>query len=553
MQARHPEMTPDAMHEAAMQAVHANAAHADVLGRESAQLAIKAGRRAMKREEFKAIAEGIIASENHRDVNHDSYVKAEQKYHRAAADELLKTAPDYTMAFQLNQRAELAHACYRAASEAEDMVADMGKLMQRVGKTEIQKRVGLAGGYMVTAKDGTYMMTMSPEEAASFAKEKEGTTESFLKAIQRMEDVWSDKPTRYDLTTGAVSDMHDQARSLMHMADLAHKVRVAGEAEELSEVVADLTDSQAEAAKGGRVVVPRRKGNPYQFRTWLRQFDAGNRTIAGICRSLDDEKANGYHWNTINRPLNDAANNETVRKIANMKETKDAFDVWGKRGQRGNVYIPEIDEHLDLETRIGVALYSGSVHGMERMATRDGWDANKVRAIVGTLDKDDLKLVKTIWANLEKKWPEISEVHQRINGIPPDKSPTIPVQTKFGTIDGGYYPIVYDKDVGSRAFELTLQKPRESMTGNPKAGFAISRVDTTGLKLQYGFDALFRHNDETAHYLSHAETAQNLNKIINNRNFSQSVIDRFGRPTYEALAERIKNVLEGPRGPQNSF
>jgi hypothetical protein len=546
-------MSPDAMHEAAMQAVHANSAHADVLSRESAALGLKANRTPIAREQFKSIAEGLVMEANYRDVNHDSYVRAERQFHNGAADELAKPNPDYGKAFQLNQRAELAHASYRAAMEAEETIADTVKLMRRALKTETRQMLGHAGGYVVTGANGERFTTMDQAAAQAVATETKGTVENFRQAMDRMTEMWKDKPTRYDMTMGAVHDLHQEATQIMHMAKEAHTVLIEGKREELKETVADLTDSQREAAKGKVVPVPRTKGNPYLFRQWLRQFDAGNRTLAAICRSLDNEESGGKHWNDIVRPLNDAANDETVRKIANMKETKAAFDVWGKRGQRQSVFVKEIGEHLDLENRITVALYAGTKEGMERMTTGDKWDRGQVEAIIKTLDKDDIRLVTTIWGNLEKKWGEISATHQRLTGIPPEPAVRQPVQTAFGTIDGGYYPIRYDGDVGARAFELSLDKSRESMTGAPRAGFAVKRVETTGMRLMYSFDALFRHNDETAHYLSHAEAAQNLNKILNAPGFQASTVDRFGIETYKALMERVKNVLEGPRGPQNAL
>ena len=553
MQGRHPEMSADAMHEAAMQAVHANSAQADVLSRESAVLALKANRTPIAREQFKGIAEGLINDANHRDINHDSYVRAEKQFHNAAADELAKDKPDYTLAFQLNQRAELAHACYRASMEAEETIADTVDLMRKGLKREVRQMIGRAGGYVVTGAKGESFVTIDPKAAAQVAEETKGSTESFLQHYDRMTATWKDKPTRYDMTMGAVTDLNRDATQIMHLAKDADTILREGKAEKLSEAVADLTDNQREAAKDKIVAVPRTKGTPHLFMQYLRQFEAGNRTIAGICRALDGEKGGGYHWNLINRPLNKAGDNETVRKLANMAWAQGAFKDWGKRGVRGNLHIPEIGEALDLENRIAVALYAGTKEGLERMMTGDKWSRGQITAIIKTLDKKDLGLVKAIWAHHEAAWPEISATYKRLNGIEPKRSFTIPVETAHGTVDGGYYPIQYDGEVGARAYELALQRSHEAAGGTPKAGFTVSRVETTGLRLQYGFEALFRHNDETAHWLSHAETAQDLNRIINDKRFMQSTIDRFGVTTYDALRERVQNVLEGPRGPQNAL
>lgn len=554
VKAQHPELSPEALHQAAMEAVHANNSHADVLSQESAALAIHALKKPIPQEQMKAIAERMVDETNHQDVNPEAHLRAEQRASDASTKAFLEVPPDYTAAFLHKQRQELSHALYRASMEAQGVIDDCAKLMKRMRKVDALSVLGHAGGFVITGKNGERLITVDPAEAQALAKEYDGTVENYLQAMTRMLEVWNDKPTRFDMEYGAVHDFYREAAAIQHQAKQAFDIITGDRKEKLADVLRDLTSRQEETSKGKVVIVPRdKKGFAWLSKTWLRQFDAGNRTLAAIAMELDGGRPGGPHWEHIVRPLNDAANDEQIRRIQNSQEMTDLIKAWGKRGRKESVYVPAVGENLSLETRIGVALNAGTKPNLERMMTGDGWDRSQIAAIIMTLDKSDLELVKGIWAHLEKKWPEISALHQRLTGIPPAKKETLPIETAYGTMDGGYYPILYDKDVSARAFELTLDKPTNPTLGQPKAGFVENTVKTTGLRLQYGFSALFRHDSDTAHYLSHAEAAANLNKILNSPDFRENVVRRFGMETYKAMTERVRNVLEGPRGPQNAF
>jgi hypothetical protein len=556
MQVRHPEMTQDAMVQAAMDAVHENAAHADVLNRESAALAIKANRRPIRQEEFRALAQQMIELQNHRDVDADTYLRAEKKYSDEATKQFLLANPNYTAAFLAKQHEEMAHASYRAAMEAEDVIEDTSDLMKTMAGRDARSMLGKVGGYVVTGKNGERLITTSADEAMSFAKEYEGTTESFLAHADRMTELWKDKPTRYDLQMGAVADLRDDAASLLYKARQANRIMVAGKQEELDQAIGQALKTQEEAIEVPDFMrpkdVPRIKGPAWQLGKFFRDFDAGNRTLAGIAKSLDGEQVGGWHWEHLVRPLNEAGNSEDSRDIADKQAMRDLFKTWGKSGRKDTVLIPSIGEHMDLETRVGFMLNAGTVEGMERMRTGDHLTNEQIRDVINTLDEKDVALVQGIWDHVGSKWPEVSATYQRINGVPPVKAKEIPVRTKFGTIDGKYYPILYDKEVSSRAMEISLDRFAHSLTGKLDPGFAKSRVDTTGMRLQYGFQALFRHLDDTSHYLSHADAADSVNKIVSNPLFAASVIRRFGRPTYEMMMDRIKNAVQGPIGPRNA-
>src|SRR3546814_2010142 len=64
---------------------------------------------------------------------------------------------------------------------------------------------------------------------------------------------------------------------------------------------------------------------------------------------------------------------------------------------------------------------------LDRILTKEEWDY-----IQGEIDI------------INDLWPQIEEMERRINGIAPPKVEALPIVTRHGTYNGGYYPLVAD-------------------------------------------------------------------------------------------------------------
>src|SRR3546814_20527698 len=62
---------------------------------------------------------------------------------------------------------------------------------------------------------------------------------------------------------------------------------------------------------------------------------------------------------------------------------------------------------------------------LDRILTKEEWDY-----IQGEIDI------------INDLWPQIEEMERRINGIAPPKVEALPIVTRHGTYNGGYYPLV---------------------------------------------------------------------------------------------------------------
>ena len=547
---RHPEMGPDALHESAMDSVHANSAHADVLNRETAALAIKAGRRAIPREQMRQVAQGIIDRTNQEEVRRDIYEMAERKASREAVDAATGANPDYTGAFLAAQRAELNHHLYRAAMEAEKVIANADTLMKRGATLTTRQMLGKSGGRFGVGADGTRMALDSDEQAQAFIAEHGGTVMTYEQAFDQLRDFYEDRGQWKGLDYGQVKDFVDEAKMVLHRARESFNLMVDGKREKLDEGLAESSRVQRESTGGKQVIKPLAEGWRWRLAKGIREGDAFMATLSAIVRQMDDDQADGWHYRNLLRPLTDAANDQLERQIVNSKHLRELLDAHGKRGEFGKtLFIPEINAHMSLENRLSVLLQSGSTRSKERVMTGYGWDQAQMDAIVRTLDQKDIALARGIWDMHNAFWPHIEALEHKLNGIAPEKRDSIPVQTAFGTIDGKYFPIVPDADRSARAAQLSLDpNPPMLGSGTPRKGFTKKTVESTGIPPRLDLGAVTRHNDDVAHFLSHAEAIDNLNKLINNSEWKAMVTANFGVDAWKMIADRVDTVARGARG-----
>lgn len=178
--------------------------------------------------------------------------------------------------------------------------------------------------------------------------------------------------------------------------------------------------------------------------------------------------------------------------------------------------------------------------------------------VLSELDKRDWATVTKVWNLMGAHYEDESGVKERTTGIPLGKlaHKSFTVKGKDGNtyhLSGGYYPVVYDADQSVRANDLEQMDALKSMApgvarmGQGK-GFTKSRATTvTDRPLSLSFDVIGNKGGEMMHYIAFRETALDVNRIINNREFSKAVIDSMGMETYRALQSWATDIWQPPK------
>jgi hypothetical protein len=186
----------------------------------------------------------------------------------------------------------------------------------------------------------------------------------------------------------------------------------------------------------------------------LESFFLSHLPLGSILREMDGFKDGGFLFENVMRPIDEAGNAEAVRleqaTMAVMDLYRGAYkgeesSLWEKR------YLPEIGDSLTRWGRLMAALNWGNEGNRQRLMSGFGWTPDQVGAILNTLDERDWKFVQGMWDHINSYWPEIAAKQKRVTGVAPDQVEAAPVQTRFGEMKGGYFPIVYENRLSARA------------------------------------------------------------------------------------------------------
>lgn len=194
-----------------------------------------------------------------------------------------------------------------------------------------------------------------------------------------------------------------------------------------------------------------------------------------------------------------------------------------------------------------VALNMGNDGNRAALKGGFGWDDVQLARITDSLTAEDWTMVQRIWDYIDRLYPQLDAAYQAVNGLPMKKVKARRVQTKFGMLKGGYFPLVFDQALSDRAAQQ--QETDAMMNGaaalirsvKPSDGFTMDRK---GGKLppKLSLSVLSRHIQDTCHYATHAPVIHNIRKITQNKGFRDTLEDKFGEDVLVQLQPWLNNI-----------
>lgn len=130
----------------------------------------------------------------------------------------------------------------------------------------------------------------------------------------------------------------------------------------------------------------------------------------------------------------------------------------------------------------------------------------EARAILDTLTKQEWDFIQGTWDYISSYKPQIEALERQLTGKTPEWIEPSPVETKYGTYAGGYYPAKYDRMLSTRsdAYEA-LADLRQAMKGTfgssvTRNGYAKARADAVvGRPILLSFSTIQAHLNEVIH------------------------------------------------------
>ena len=270
-----------------------------------------------------------------------------------------------------------------------------------------------------------------------------------------------------------------------------------------------------------------------------------------ILRRLDGGKggpAEMYIYDTINRArqhFNERLESETMRLAKNVAlySRKELYKIRNERGyQVGDA------RNLTKEQVMALALNWGTERNRQRAI--ETVKANEVeieRLFQDVLDDRDWEFIIREWEQINSFYPERSAVQERMTGNPLKKEEGITFRIGGRTIEGQYYPIMYDPKTSGKSSNHEMEDIAQSfMSSNATFGYGMSatksRLDKVKDKqLLLSLDVIPRAITESINHIAMREAVTDVNTLINRKEFADYVTNKLGASEYQYLRQWVRD------------
>jgi hypothetical protein len=270
-----------------------------------------------------------------------------------------------------------------------------------------------------------------------------------------------------------------------------------------------------------------------------------------ILRRLDGGKggpAETYIYDTINRAKQQF--NERI-ELATLRMAKDIAiyskrelnDIRNIRGyQVGDLY------GLTKEKVIVLALNWGTQNNRQRaMATANCNEVEMERLFQEVLNDKDWEFIIKTWNHINSFYAERSKVQEDLYGNPLKKEEGITFSIGGRTIDGQYYPIVYDPKTSSKSSNQQVEDvAMQMMSSNAVFGFGMSATKSRmnivqGKQLLLDFDVIPKALTEAVNHITMRQPVIDVNRLLSNKELADYITNKFGSDTYQYMKQWVRD------------
>ena len=290
----------------------------------------------------------------------------------------------------------------------------------------------------------------------------------------------------------------------------------------------------------------------------LKEVHASHLKADTICRLLDGDAEFGPAWSAIIQPINRATADRDRRLRAAQKQVRKLFAVYSAREWvdiRGNrIFIQALGKSITKEQMLAMALNSGNASNKQRLMDGMGLTETQVQAVIDMLDERDVKFVQAVWDYLETFRKESFDLEESLTGVRPQAIEATPVQTRFGALRGGYYPVVYDSEASSKPIDTdSIGTLTGSMMPAVDHGSMKQRTaNGLGTALQLDLEAVPRHVVKTIHMLAFRKPVQQVARVLNDKAVNSAIESTAGVAQSKALKSWLHYVA-GERPGRNGW
>lgn len=264
-------------------------------------------------------------------------------------------------------------------------------------------------------------------------------------------------------------------------------------------------------------------------------------------------------------PISRATQAFNERKEVSMRRlAKDVSSVYGKRELFNirNKHMYDVGElrNLTKEQVIALALNWGTERNRQRaMETAKVTEVEMEKAFQEILTDKDWEFIIRTWDHINSFFTERSKVQEELYGNPLKKEEGIIFTIGGRTINGQYYPIVYNPEVNASISDKEVEDIAKTMvSSNAILGTGMSatksRLDVVKDKsLLLDFDVIPNAITESINHITMRKAVTDVNRLVANREFQNYIVEKFGMNSYQFLRTWVRDNWKDEAAKLDAF
>ena len=264
-------------------------------------------------------------------------------------------------------------------------------------------------------------------------------------------------------------------------------------------------------------------------------------------------------------PISRATQAFNERKEVSMRRlAKDVSSVYGKRELFNirNKHMYDVGElrNLTKEQVIALALNWGTERNRQRaMETAKVTEVEMEKAFQEILTDKDWEFIIRTWDHINSFYMERSKVQEELYGNPLKKEEGITFSIGGRTINGQYYPIVYNPEVNASISDKEVEDIAKTMvSSNAILGTGMSatksRLDVVKDKsLLLDFDVIPNAITESINHITMRKAVTDVNRLVANREFQNYIVEKFGINSYQFLRTWVRDNWKDEAAKLDAF
>ena len=262
------------------------------------------------------------------------------------------------------------------------------------------------------------------------------------------------------------------------------------------------------------------------------------------------KKGQAYHliYETVSRATSEALRAQVelgkrYKKIFSRYTTSELHEIRNERKYRvGTV------ENCTKEQVIAMALNLGTKDNRQRLEQTLKVPVEQAEIEISNILSDkDIELVKDIWGLYDEWFDARSKVEERTKGVPIKKVEGVEFVLKGNTIQGKYYPIVYDYnlDVKSNNYakdeSLKLQMSSNAPWGVGMSATKKRMANVKNRMLALNFNVITSTMDEAVRHVYLREPLIEVKQLLERNEVQSHIVNTLGIEQYEYLQKWLRD------------